>query len=87
MINETEIILAVIGLAGTGITLLRYMFTQMRKMQQEFLDSQQEQQNQLFKYVETKNGHMERISERFAQSSDKMSDKIGELVRAIDKIS
>lgn len=86
MINQTEVALAVIGLVGTGFGVFKYLFSQIGAMQKEFLSSQSEQQRKLFEYVETKNGHLERISERFAESSDRMSDKLGELVRVIDKL-
>ena len=79
--------LASVGVITAAIALFRYVITNIKTMQANFLDSQKTQQSKLFEYMETKNGHMERIANRFADSSDEVAKKIGELTIHIDKLS
>jgi hypothetical protein len=82
-IQWIEVALAAIATVGSGITAIRYVIGQMSKMQKAFLNSQENQQKTLFEYVETKNGHMERVANRFSASSDLMAEKIGDLNTSI----
>lgn len=74
-----EVAGAALTTIGAGIAAIRYIVGQISTMQKAFLESQEKQQAKLFEYVETKNGHMDRMAERFAKSSDLVAEKVGEL--------
>lgn len=83
----TQLGLAVIGTVGSAIFAFRYLIGKLSIMQKGFLESQKENQASLLEYVEKKNGHLERISNRFADSSDTLAGKIGELTVHIDSLA
>ena len=78
--TNTEIIITglatIIAGAGGLLATIRYIIKASRASQQAFLD-----------YIEQKNGHMERIATRFADTSDVLAKKIGELTIHIEGLS
>lgn len=84
---STEVILAGLGLLGTAIGAGRYFIGSIRSMQNDFLKSQETQQSKLYEYIETKNGHLERIANRFADSHEKVATELDNLGKILNTIS
>lgn len=74
-----QLIVSGAALFGGMFTLIKYSITQNKKREDAILEHTQKSQQMLYEYVEGKNGHMERIANRFADVSDKQTKAISDL--------
>ena len=79
-----------IEIIGGGVTvlaglfgLIKYMVGQNTKREKFILDHHKSQQTEMMEFYEKKNGHLERVATRFAESTDKMSGSMGKLTTQI----
>lgn len=75
-----QLIITVGTVLGASFTLIKYLSTNNRKKDKEFLDFLERRDNAQLEYYENKNGHLERISNEFTKAINKNT-------RAIDKLA
>lgn len=89
--NSLEIIIGAVVtiLAGAGgmFATLRYVVNEGRKNQEELMKFVKNNQEQFIDYIKNKNGHMERVANKFTDSSDRMTATINALSAHIERLS
>lgn len=76
----TQIGVSIVAVIG----LFKYLSSQAAKREKAFLDHAEKMQIKLFDYMEKKNGHLERVADKYMASSDKMSTSLGVLSTSVD---
>lgn len=85
---ETVEIITAAGVVLAGVWgLVRYQISENKKREQAILEHTENAQRMLYEYIETKNGHMERMANRFTESSDKQATAINNLATEIKILS
>jgi len=78
-----EIIIAVGAILAGFFGLVKYIVSQNTKREAIILENYNKQQTQMMEFYEKKNGHLERISNKFSESNDAMTKAINDLTTEI----
>lgn len=76
------------GATLTGVFFtIRYAMKQISRREKALLEHTEKTQETMLEYFETKNGHLERVSNEFTKSSNKMAKAIAKLSKQIAILS
>lgn len=78
-----QVIITVGGMVTAMLATVRYAMKQTEKRERALFKHTEDVQDKIFDYIETKNGHMERMSKDFTSSSNKMSKAVSKLTGEI----
>lgn len=82
--NNVEVITAIGVILGGIWGLVKYTISENKKREQAILEHTETAQKMLYEYIETKNGHMERMANRFTDASEEMSKAVNNLSTKIE---
>jgi len=76
------------GSAITGLFFtIRYLSQQKSKSEKQLFEHTQKSQEMMLEYFETKNGHMERMANKFTDTADNLANVISGLSTKIEVMS
>lgn len=78
-----EIVIGAGAVISGVFALIKYMITQNTKREGAILQHNEKQQTQMMEFYEKKNGHLERISNKFTDSNNSMIKAVGNLTTEI----
>jgi len=79
-----QIVIGITSICGTIFGAIRYVALQTAKREKALLEHTEKTQQSMLEYFETKNGHMERMSNRFADTAKDLSSSINNLATKIE---
>lgn len=79
-----QLIAGLTTIFGTIFGAVRYVANQTAKREKALLEHTQKTQETMLEYFETKNGHMERMSNKFTDTAKELSNSINNLATKIE---
>jgi flagellar biosynthesis/type III secretory pathway M-ring protein FliF/YscJ len=82
-----QAIAAAVSIIGTVFACIKYIASQTAKREQSLLEHTEKTQSMMLEYFETKNGHMERMADKFTATSKELAASINNLSTKIEVMS